>query len=56
MTRYYTEFSTVIQNQVWPMLARASSSGDPGVPGVVTALATALQSTATGHAPPDAGG
>jgi len=56
VTRYYTEFSTVIQNQVWPMLARASSSGDPGVPGVVTALATALQSTATGHAPPDAGG
>jgi multiple sugar transport system substrate-binding protein len=56
VTRYYTEFSTVIQDQVWPMLARASEAGDPGVPGVVSALATALQATATGHAPPAGSG
>jgi multiple sugar transport system substrate-binding protein len=55
VTRYYTEFSTVIQDQVWPMLSRASRSDNPGVPGVVDVLATALQATATGHAPPAGG-
>jgi hypothetical protein len=54
--RSATEFSTVIQNRVWPMLARASQNGNPDVPGVVSTLATTLQSTATGHAPPDTGG
>ncbi len=52
VTRYYTEFSTVIQDQVWPMLARASQNDNPDVGGVVSALATGLQAAATGRAPP----
>jgi len=55
-TRYYTEFSTVIQDQVWPMLARAIQNNNPDVPSVVSALASGINAAATGHALPDAGG
>jgi multiple sugar transport system substrate-binding protein len=50
VSRYYTEFSTIIQDQVWPMLEQAS----PDVSSVVSALATGLQAAAIGHAPPHA--
>jgi multiple sugar transport system substrate-binding protein len=58
VTRYYTEFSTVVQDQVWPMLARASHYNDPNpnVPGVVSALTAGLHAAAIGHALPGAGG
>ncbi len=52
VTRYYTEFSTVIQDQVWPMLARASKDSYPDVSGVVSALGTGLRAAATGRALP----
>jgi multiple sugar transport system substrate-binding protein len=56
VTRYYTEFSAVIQDQVWPMLERASRNDNPDVGGVVSALATGLQAAAVGRALPKAGG
>jgi multiple sugar transport system substrate-binding protein len=51
VSRYYTEFSTVIQDQVRQMLKQAS----PDVSGVVSALAAGLQAAAIGHALPEAG-
>lgn len=52
VTGYYTEFSTVIQDQVWPMLSRASHGKNPRVSEVVTDLAAGIQAAATGRAPP----
>lgn len=52
VTRYYTEFSTVIQDQVWPMLARDSNGNDPDVSGVVSALAAGLRDASVGYSLP----
>jgi multiple sugar transport system substrate-binding protein len=52
VTRYYTEFSTVIQEQVWPMLKQASQGKSADVDAVVSALITDLQAAAIGHALP----
>ena len=49
VTRYYTEFSTVIQDRVWAMLASGNASG---VSGVTSALTAGLQAAASGRAPP----
>jgi multiple sugar transport system substrate-binding protein len=51
-TRYYTEFSTVIQDDVWPMLSLASQGGSLNVASVVTALTNGLNAAASGRAPP----
>jgi multiple sugar transport system substrate-binding protein len=50
VSRYYTEFSTVVQDEVWPMLEQAS----PDISGVVSSLAAGLQAAALGHALPKA--
>jgi multiple sugar transport system substrate-binding protein len=56
VTRYYTEFSTVIQDQVGPMLKRASQGKEAEVGDVASALVADLQAVATGHALPGARG
>jgi multiple sugar transport system substrate-binding protein len=52
VTRYYTEFSTVIQDAVWPLLFKASQGASPDVRGVVATLNTDLNAAAAGRAPP----
>jgi multiple sugar transport system substrate-binding protein len=52
VTAYYTEFSTVMQDEVWPMLRRASQGLSPDVPKVVRALQQDLRAAAAGRAPP----
>jgi multiple sugar transport system substrate-binding protein len=54
VTRYYTEFSTVIQEQVGPLLKQASQNQDADVAEVVSALVTDLKAAAIGHALPGA--
>jgi multiple sugar transport system substrate-binding protein len=50
-TRYYTEFSTVIRNQVSGMLSRAARGG-VSVGDVVSAITAGTKAAATGRAPP----
>jgi multiple sugar transport system substrate-binding protein len=50
-TRYYTEFSTVIRDQVARMLGGAAR-GEVSVGDVVSAITAGTQSAATGRAPP----
>lgn len=50
-TRYYTEFTTLLQSQVWTMLSQASQGDSVDVAAVVNALTADLRAAATGHAP-----
>lgn len=50
-TRYYTEFTDWVQNQVGPMLSQASRGNINGTASVVTGLAADLRAAATGHSP-----
>jgi multiple sugar transport system substrate-binding protein len=52
VTPYYTEFSTVVQDDVWPMLSRASQGYGPDAASGVTALGNGLSAAAAGRAPP----
>ena len=52
VTPYYTEFSTLVQDQVWPLLRTASQGGNTNVGGAVNALATDIQAALSGHAAP----
>jgi multiple sugar transport system substrate-binding protein len=51
VTRYYTEFSTVLRDQVSGMLGRAAR-GEVDVGDVVSAITAGTQAAATGRAPP----
>jgi multiple sugar transport system substrate-binding protein len=50
VTPYYTEFSTLVQDQVWPLLHTASQGGNPNVGAMVNTLATDIQAALSGHA------
>ena len=52
-TRYYTDFTTLLQNQVWNMLSQASQGDETGsgVATVVSSLAADLRAAAAGNAP-----
>lgn len=52
-TRYYTDFTSLLQNQVWNMLSQASQGGETGsgVAAVVSGLAADLRAAAAGNAP-----
>jgi multiple sugar transport system substrate-binding protein len=52
-TRYYTEFTTLLQNQVWNMLFQASQrdATGSGVATVVSGLTADLRAAAAGNAP-----
>ena len=50
MTPYYTEFSTLVQDQVWPLLDNASQGGSYSVSDTVNTLATDIQAALAGHA------
>ena len=50
ITPYYTEFSTLVQEQVWPLLHTASQGGSPNVGPTVNTLATDIQAALSGHA------
>lgn len=53
VTPYYTEFSTIIQGQVWPLLINASQPGSAySVSDTVNMLARDIQAALTGHAAP----
>jgi multiple sugar transport system substrate-binding protein len=52
VTAYYTEFSSIVQDEVWPMLRRASQGLSIDVPKVVQALERDLRAAALGRAPP----
>lgn len=56
VTPYYTEFSTLIQDQVWSLLSAASLNQGTDLGSAVAVLATDLQYAASGHAPPSPGG
>ena len=50
ITPYYTEFSTLVQDQIWPLLHTASQGGSPNVGATVNTLATDIQAALSGHA------
>ena len=50
-TRYYTEFTTLLESQVWKILSQASQGDPVEVASVVSDLAADLRAAATGHAP-----
>jgi multiple sugar transport system substrate-binding protein len=50
-TPYYTEFTTLLQTQIWDLLSQASGGNDGGVPGAVNNLTAELRAAATGHSP-----
>jgi multiple sugar transport system substrate-binding protein len=52
VTPYYTEFSTIVQDQVWPLLSNASQNEIYSVPDTVNILATDIQAALSGHAAP----
>ncbi len=49
VTPYYTELSTLIQDQVWPLLNKASRGASYNVDLTVRALSSDIQSALTGH-------
>jgi multiple sugar transport system substrate-binding protein len=49
VTPYYTEFSTIVQDQVWPLL-RAGSQGWNTIDGAVDTLTTDIKAALSGHA------
>lgn len=51
VTPYYTEFSALIQGQVWPLLNAASHGHPIDLHGAVAALAADIQYAVSGHAP-----
>jgi hypothetical protein len=51
VTGYYTEFSSIVQDEVWPMLRRASQGLSTNVPKMVQALERDLRAAASGRAP-----
>jgi multiple sugar transport system substrate-binding protein len=55
VTPYYTEFSTLLQDQVWPLLRDASRGTAFDMHSAVAALAADLQVAASGHAPASLG-
>ncbi len=50
VTPYYTEFSTIVQEQVWPLLKNASQGRNYSVSTTVNTLATDIQAALSGHA------
>jgi len=52
VTPYYTEFSTLIQDQVWPLLNDASQRKGIDMRHSVAVLAADIQHAVSGHAPP----
>jgi multiple sugar transport system substrate-binding protein len=50
VTPYYTEFSTLVQDRLWPLLHTASQGGNTDVGGAVKTLATDIQAARSGHA------
>jgi multiple sugar transport system substrate-binding protein len=52
VTPYYTEFSTLVQDQVSALLNAASRNQSTDLRSAVAVLATDLQHAASGHAPP----
>jgi multiple sugar transport system substrate-binding protein len=52
-TRYYTDFTSLLQNQVWNMLSQASQGDETssGVAAVVSGLSSDLRAAAAGNAP-----
>jgi multiple sugar transport system substrate-binding protein len=56
VTPYYTEFSTLIQDQVWPLLNAASQHQGIDMRAAVAVLAADIQDAASGHAPISPGG
>jgi multiple sugar transport system substrate-binding protein len=56
VTPYYTEFSALIQDQVWPLLSAASRGDHIDLHSAVAALAADIQYAASGHAPSPPGG
>jgi multiple sugar transport system substrate-binding protein len=52
-TRYYTDFTSLLQNQVWNMLSQASQGDETnsGVAAVVSSLTAHLRAAAAGNAP-----
>jgi multiple sugar transport system substrate-binding protein len=52
-TRYYTEFTSLLQNQVWNLLSQASQGDetDSGIAAVVSGLTADLRAAAAGNAP-----
>ena len=52
VTPYYTEFSTIVQDQVWPLLDNASQDRSYSVSDTVNTLATDIQAALAGHAAP----
>jgi multiple sugar transport system substrate-binding protein len=56
VTPYYTEFSTLIQDQVWPLLLAESRNQGPDLRAAVAALAADIQYAVSGHAPISPGG
>ncbi|HEX4833056.1 MAG TPA: extracellular solute-binding protein [Trebonia sp.] len=49
VTRYYTEYSTLFQGRMWPLL-RAGSQRWSAIGGTVDTLATEIQAALSGHA------
>lgn len=56
VTPYYTEFSALIQDRVWPLLLAASHNHRVDLHGAVAALAADIQYAVSGHAPLSPGG
>lgn len=56
VTPYYTEFSALIQGQVWPLLDAARQGHSIDLHGAVAALAADIQYAVSGHAPISPGG
>jgi len=52
VTPYYTEFSTLVQDQVWPLLDNASQGSSYSVSDTVNTLTTDIQAALAGHAAP----
>jgi multiple sugar transport system substrate-binding protein len=49
VTPYYTELSTLVQDQVWPLLSKASLGASYNVSLTVSDLSSDIQSALTGH-------
>ena len=49
VTPYYTEFSTLVQDQVWPLLSNASQHKNYSASSTANTLATDIQAALSGH-------
>jgi multiple sugar transport system substrate-binding protein len=56
VTPYYTEFSALVQGQVWPLLNAARQGHSVDLHSAVAALAADIQYAVSGHAPTSPGG